>query len=745
MKRLLALVTMFSMLLVPLSQATSSYGSDWYWSSYDTEMDWMTTNAIMTANDEGAFRPEDCANRAEFVKVLYSMKGGMQNSSSEFTDVPEGAWFEAYVGTALEDGIVIGFEDGTFRPSQCVTRAEGVKMAMTAFADLLPAEDPIFADYVAYSDINESDWFYDTLSWALNIEVVGGNHVIWSESLVSSEAWFYPNDSMSREEVAALFYRIQAVIDNDAEYYDFWTVPNPMGELFTNACSIDKSDVVKGVPLEWAMSESSDFVLKVDGTNRGQLRQFAKHVDEIGGGEVWSMLIDQYDWAVADELSYEELGEEIIMDDWQIGLSWETGESIEGDFALSFSVDQFNEFQHIVANSMWDSYGANIECESYELYTMWTVEWDDLYVLRYGDLFVFANSNAHREALLDQILAEDGFDEIKSDSLVYGWVDLESSLEAYTDLLGLADLNFDDIKELEFTLEASTDGFRFVSDSSFSSDESEILMAYSDQDLELVDRVPAGDLMMYMEDQDLSLIVDRLFDFYAPGERLYQSLEDEFGFDSETLQLLTESGYAFTVADSGGLVPDTAFYLHLTHRDEKALAAELTLELDSLMEELVTDIVYNWNSETQVYDEEEVTYFVQDVSVSGDVSKWDLDQSQFDGDEVSLYYGLIEEDVYAIAFYDDFINAWGDESVEDLRRFELAAKNIDHNTAAQVQFIDFASMVPWMETWVEYTAGTYDEASYNEASAWLDRLGVFYGSTYVTDKDVLHQELFWNL
>lgn len=746
MKRLLAFITLFTLLVTPLAQASYNYDSDWVWSSYYTEIEWMTTNAIMTENEDGDFRPDDCTNRAEFVKVLYSMTGGMQETSADFTDVPEGAWFESYVGSAAADGIVSGFEDGSFRPEQCVTRAEAVKMAMTAYEEVLPAPDPAY-DYLmeGYLDIDEGDWFYNPLSWAMNIEVVGEDHVVWNDEY--TEGLFGPNEAMPREEVAAVFYRIQAVLDNDAEYYDYWTVPNPMGELFTTTCSIDKSDVIHDVPLEWGMHEDSNFVLKVDGENRGELRQFANHIDEIGGGEVWMNLIDEYNWSVSEEISYESLGEEILMDDWQLGFSWRADESLEGDYAIAVSVDQFNEFQHVIATLLWSEYGANIECEAHELYSLWTVEWDDLYVLRYGDLFMFANSEDYRQTLLDQIMNEEGFNEINADALLYGWVDIEGSLEAYSDFMGLDVESYENMNELEFTLNASKDGFRFTSEVDFNYGGSEILDAYTDQDLELVDRVPAGDLLMYMEDQDLSLVLDGIFEALLPGEDLYMSLEEELGFESETLEHLAESGYAISMSDSGGIVPDTAFYLHLTNKDEKALAPQLTAELDTWVSSLTTETYYTMD------DSYELSYMTQDESYDGAVHKWDVNvedlsysmQDLLGEDELELYYGLVEEDVYVIAFYDDFMEAWGDTSVADFRRFELAAENIDHNTAAQVQYLNLSNMADLMQTWSDRNEGSYDEGTYNEAGAWLDRLGMFYGSTYVTTDDKIHQELFWEL
>lgn len=731
---------------MPMASAYS-IDSDWYWSSYYEEIDWMMLNGVMMGDDPDTFRPEDCVNRAEFTKVLYNMTGGVQEVEHEFSDVEEGAWFEPYVSTAAADGVASGYEDGSFRPAQCVTRAEGVKMAMVAYADLLPEPAYELSPYSIYDDITEEDWFFDYFSVGFQYGVVPNSHVAWDEE---GADWTYePNDEMRREEVASLFYRLQTVVDNNLSYYNFWDVPYPRVELFTKSCSIERSDVVKGMPLEWGMIEDADGVLRIDGENRGQLRQFALHVDEIGGGEIWSGLIDQYNWSVMEEISYENFGEEIVMDDWQLGFSLrDSGSSDSADVAFVARVDQFNEFQKVIATMVWESYGADVECEAHEAYTMWTVEWADLYVLRFGDLFIFANSSELRSEFLDQVLAEDGYDEIKEDALVYGWFDFENSFDFVDEAF---DQNFSSldalgVQELEFSLKALTDGFELTTDLELA-DGSSLIEVYDDEYLELVDKVPAGDLLMYTEDQDLSVALEDLASYFLYEEDAYEWLEFEFGYDAETLELLAESGYAMSVSDSGNVLPDAAFYLHLTHRDEKALASELTADLDAFFTSIAKETYYTMD------DEIEIEYLVREEGMNDSMSKWSLDVENIAGasgndffaDEAyEIHYGLVEDDIYVIAFYNEFDEAWGEKTVEDYRRFELAAETVDHR-ASRVQFLDLAGVGELVESYVEKAEDEYSERNLNMISAWMDRMGMIYSATYLVEDDVLRQNLFWSL
>ena len=744
MKRLLSLLIMLSMFAMPMANAYS-VDSDWYWSSYYSEIEWMMANGVMTGDNTDTFRPDDCVNRAEFTKVLYSMTGGVQTLDQVFSDVEVEDWFAPYVATAAEEGIVSGYEDGTFRPAQCVTRAEGVKMAMVAYESMLPDLDAYSYSY--YDDITEEDWFFDYFSDGFSLGVVPTSHVVWIEG--EADVTYEPHEEMSREEVASLFYRLQTVVDNDLSYYDWWSSPDPRVDLFTKACSIEKSEVVKGVPLEWGMIKDADALMRIDGENRGQLRQFAMHIDEIGGGEVWSTVIDQYNWSVMDEISYEKFGEQIIMDDWQLGLTVrDLGPDEYADVAIAARVDQFNEFQKVIATLIWESYGADVECEAYETYTMWTVEWAELYVLRYGDLFIFANTEELRAEFLEQVLAGEGHDEIKVDALLYGWMDFENTTSFfddnfYTDVTRIIDLG---VEEVEFTLEALSDGFKFTSDLTLD-DGSELIETYEDEYLELVDRVPAGDLLMYMEDQDLSLVLEDVASYFLYEEDAYEWLASEVNFEAETLQLLAESGYAMTIADSGNVIPDTAFYLHLTHRDEKAMAPDLTAELDEFFASIATETYYTMD------DEIEIEYLVQEEAMSDTMSKWSLNVEEIAGasgneffadESYEIHYGLVEDDVYVIAFYDGFDEAWGGKSVEDYRRFELASEEVDH-LASQVQFIDFSGVGDLVESYGELVDDEYSVRDFNMVSAWLDQMGWLYSATYMKSDDVLRQSIFWSI
>ena len=89
---------------------------------------------IVEGYEDGSFRPDAPINRAEALKILLEATKlqALEEpfEQQEFSDVPEDAWFAPYVERLVEYAIVEGYEDGTFRPQQHITRAEASKILL---------------------------------------------------------------------------------------------------------------------------------------------------------------------------------------------------------------------------------------------------------------------------------------------------------------------------------------------------------------------------------------------------------------------------------------------------------------------------------------------------------------------------------------------------------------------------------------------------------------------------------------
>lgn len=94
----------------------------------------MASRLIMEGSGEGRFEPDRDITRAEFAAVMVKGLGLMRPGTGKdvFKDVAKGSWYYDAVAIAYTNGMIDGYEDGTFGPMDTITREQA--MVMTARA-----------------------------------------------------------------------------------------------------------------------------------------------------------------------------------------------------------------------------------------------------------------------------------------------------------------------------------------------------------------------------------------------------------------------------------------------------------------------------------------------------------------------------------------------------------------------------------------------------------------------------------
>ncbi len=107
--------------------------NDWF---YDA-VEFTYSEGLMNGSSDTTFNPYGSTNRAMVVAILYRMAGSPSVSGSAgFSDVSSGDYFYNAVKWANKNGIVKGFDDGTFRPYDKITR-EQMATFISRYATLL--------------------------------------------------------------------------------------------------------------------------------------------------------------------------------------------------------------------------------------------------------------------------------------------------------------------------------------------------------------------------------------------------------------------------------------------------------------------------------------------------------------------------------------------------------------------------------------------------------------------------------
>ncbi|HVN67080.1 MAG TPA: PorV/PorQ family protein [Candidatus Sulfotelmatobacter sp.] len=108
---------------------------DDYWAK--KPIAYLTTLGIMDGYEDGTFRPTQEITRGELAMLLVKAKGFTVDKQLKFTfsDVPPQSETAPYISVAAEREYIQGFKDGTFHPEERVTRAEAAAI-LAQFAGL---------------------------------------------------------------------------------------------------------------------------------------------------------------------------------------------------------------------------------------------------------------------------------------------------------------------------------------------------------------------------------------------------------------------------------------------------------------------------------------------------------------------------------------------------------------------------------------------------------------------------------
>lgn len=157
--------------------------------------------AYMVGYDTGVFAPADYITRAEVTQAFYRLlldKSGGQGEA--FPDVAADAWYHQAVVTLAGKGILKGYEDGSFRPDQPITRAEFATIA-SRFAKTSSAKA------VTFPDVPANEWYHGAVQTAVSYGWIKGYE----------DGSFRPGQPIARAETAAIINRMLARIpDYDA-------------------------------------------------------------------------------------------------------------------------------------------------------------------------------------------------------------------------------------------------------------------------------------------------------------------------------------------------------------------------------------------------------------------------------------------------------------------------------------------------------------------------------------------------
>ena len=152
------------------------------------------------------FCPDRVVTRAQMMAFLVRALGedaeesGAAVTASRFSDVPDGVWYLPYVERLADLGVVEPYEDGTFRPSEPLTRRDMAVLLTRALSHILLVDSP-------------SGVFEDVPANALHAAEVESVFEAWVTRGCSADPRLYcPDEPVTRAQMASFLARALQII-----------------------------------------------------------------------------------------------------------------------------------------------------------------------------------------------------------------------------------------------------------------------------------------------------------------------------------------------------------------------------------------------------------------------------------------------------------------------------------------------------------------------------------------------------
>ncbi len=163
-------------------------------SPFATEIDTLSTFGLLEGYEDGTFRPTNAITRAEFCAMLANVLDLPEGQNLSFSDVADDAWYNKAVSAMAARGFVSGMGDGTFRPDDTITYEQMVTiLSSVAVWASMSAEE-----LNGQTDISLAD-YQDFSSWAQKPAWI-------MDQLDALVGDLQPQDLATRETAAGMLY-----------------------------------------------------------------------------------------------------------------------------------------------------------------------------------------------------------------------------------------------------------------------------------------------------------------------------------------------------------------------------------------------------------------------------------------------------------------------------------------------------------------------------------------------------------
>lgn len=175
-----------------------------HWAKEEIEL--LASKLIIKGMTKELYAPDQTLTRAEFATLLVRSLGlnegmGSANDDLTFSDVASKTWYAGAVSIAVQAGLIQGYNDGTFRPNQEISREELAVLMNRALHFVLKNDDTINVELqlAKYEDGNTvASWAKEDVASLIQNDIFKG---LTSSSIA-------PKQQATRAEAAFMLKRL---------------------------------------------------------------------------------------------------------------------------------------------------------------------------------------------------------------------------------------------------------------------------------------------------------------------------------------------------------------------------------------------------------------------------------------------------------------------------------------------------------------------------------------------------------
>ncbi|MBU8905934.1 S-layer homology domain-containing protein [Desertibacillus haloalkaliphilus] len=161
---------------------------------YADAVSYLVEKGAINGMPDGTYAPSEGVTRAQASAMLADALELelSENPSLSFTDTSNDAWYAASVEALVNEGIIQGLPDGSFAPGETITRAQFAEMVVDAYG--LEADASV---EIPFNDTVAGAWYEDAVNTLYSLGVVNG----------MTETTFGPGETVNRAQAAVFLHR----------------------------------------------------------------------------------------------------------------------------------------------------------------------------------------------------------------------------------------------------------------------------------------------------------------------------------------------------------------------------------------------------------------------------------------------------------------------------------------------------------------------------------------------------------